>query len=109
MENLFLLRYKYSGTIFNGIIPEEIELYIFSHVYNNIIHAYKEKYREEDENFYRRCLELRNHLEDDIVEIGKKLTKPDDEYKYSWFAEGMYQAISKFVKYHNNQFLLLFN
>ena len=53
----------------------EIELYIFSHVYNNIIHAYKEKYREEDENFYRRCLELRNHLEDDIVEIGKKLNK----------------------------------
>ena len=53
----------------------EIELYIFSHVYNNIIYAYKEKYREEDEKFYRRCLELRNHLESDVLEIGKKLNK----------------------------------
>jgi hypothetical protein len=53
----------------------EIELYIFLHVYNNIIFAYKEKYRKEDEKFYRQCLELRNHLETDILEIGEKLNK----------------------------------
>ena len=29
MENLSTLQHYYSGTIFNGILPEEIEFYIF--------------------------------------------------------------------------------
>ena len=34
--------------------------------------------------------------------IGKKLTKPDDEYKYSWFAEGMYQRLPEIAEKEGN-------
>ena len=37
-----------------------------------------------------------------FVEIWKKLTKSDDEYKYSWFAEGMYQRLPEIAEKEGN-------
>ena len=37
-----------------------------------------------------------------FVEIGKKLTKSNDEYIYSWFAEGMYQRLPEIAEKEGN-------
>ena len=37
-----------------------------------------------------------------FVEIGKKLTKPDDEYIYSWLAEGFYQRLPEIAEKEGN-------
>ena len=40
MEDLFTLQHNYSGTIFNGILPEEIELYIFKIIWHIKFHKF---------------------------------------------------------------------
>ena len=37
-----------------------------------------------------------------FVEIGKKLTKTDDEYKYSWLAEGFYLRLEEIAEKEGN-------
>ena len=37
-----------------------------------------------------------------LVEIGKKLTKSDDEYKYSWLAEGFYLRLPEIAEKEGN-------
>ena len=37
-----------------------------------------------------------------FVEIGKKLTKPDEEYIYSWLAEGLYQRLPEIAEKEGN-------
>ena len=37
-----------------------------------------------------------------FVEIGKKLTKTDDEYIYSWLAEGFYQRLPEIAEKEGN-------
>ena len=37
-----------------------------------------------------------------FVEIGKKLTKPGEEYIYSWLAEGFYQRLPEIAEKEGN-------
>ena len=37
-----------------------------------------------------------------FVEIGKKLTKSDDEYEYSWLAEGFYLRLPEIAEKEGN-------
>ena len=52
-----------------------IEDYVFSNIYNNISYAYQQKLCNEDEQFYKKCINLRNHLPKEFNDIGKKLNK----------------------------------
>jgi len=47
--------------------------HVFSNVYNNVIYAYYNKFSIQDENFYKKCIKMRNHLPKDIKSIHKKI------------------------------------
>ena len=52
---------------------DTIKNYVFRNVYNNVIYAYYDKFCEEDEKFYKKCIKMRRHLPKNIKKISAKL------------------------------------
>jgi hypothetical protein len=65
--------FKYMDGEDKEICFNTIENYVFRNVYNNVIYAYYDKFCEEDEKFYKKCIKMRHHLPKDIKKIRAKL------------------------------------
>ena len=65
--------FKYMDNEDRGVCFNTIENYVFANVYNNVIYAYYDKFYEEDEKFYKKCIKMRRHLPKDIRNIRNKL------------------------------------
>jgi len=55
---------------------------------------------EADEILQKKNLTIKDYNR--FVEIGKKLTKPDEEHIYSWLAEGFYQRLPEIAEKEGN-------
>ena len=53
-----------------------------------------------DEILQKKILTIKDYNR--FVEIGKKLTKPDEEHIYSWLAEGFYQRLPEIAEKEGN-------
>ena len=65
--------FEYMDSEDKDICFNTIENYVFRNVYNNVIYAYYDKFFEEDEKFYKKCIKMRRHLPKDIKKISAKL------------------------------------